>query len=1123
MTTDTRHPEIKRLVQAKFLLGVSIIVFVAIVGGLLSWQVSTTVHGESGNPLGELLISFGPAALFASGRGMVLPLEGVPAELQAFLQGQASHFEPRLLPETVAGPHIFGDYADTFTLTHWLLFYSVGWVWRLFGINIAALHLLVGVVGAFTALSLYLLFRLGMSRLTSCVGAVFTLCLPPFLLAAPLLRDFSKAPFILLVITLSAMLLIKKRPALQFHKLVIGLALLIGLGYGFRQDLLICLPIAAAAVLVAPLQGYYRLLHRFGAIAALLLLFMLLALPVFRGMRHESGSVTSHTLFQGISREAEQNMGFGDASYELLLSPSDPEVHAVVNAHARIHGMHEPMPLYLSPAYAQAGRVLFKEWVRLFPADFMARCIASMESTLRLCALTLESVHYRNTGDTIGSWRVFQWHDFYASVLEPFGLLFLFCAVLVIGLRSRFTVMAILGMLAYFMAYPNLLFQIRHAFHLSFIVPWAVFYLGEQLSLLTFSLFRSPVRAQMLHHWKNTSAVLRSMAVTTSILIVPALTCLFLLFLLRGFQAGTVNKLLEPYKDATLTPIETTIEETDGYCLVKPNHPLPGLEESWNLAVGDTATDYLALLFEPPPYSFPLRIQYQARRGAYMTRQITITRDEGAEGSLVCLLPLYELADFTPGEFHITKARFGNTPLVNLLVYPLGTNKFEGIVLRRDTLPFLKQVCVVEKHKELPWLLYLQYLSNEPIDAPFKRMRWEKNLAMLPVMMKYLVKGDAEKAIEGYFRLLDHAPGHRPYISKIIKLIPRLPEGRARAEAFLHLSAFEPDSSGYYAGKIAEIAKELAEQGDRDGAEYAYHLAITLAPEDRWHQTHLADLLLADGAAERAIGLYAEVLNAAPESPHSARQFDLACTQLEKAEYRFQFWKALHEARPKAIVPALHLAEAYEQLDRWDEAAVLYENILEHHEQHPLTLMRHGILLAATVGYTQGRAIMDEALALDPQLQPVFIEGLARVALAHADEGAHAFAEMIYKEIISLSRDNLGYPLSVADALRAKGYADAALALYVQILNAAPESPNLAEAVSALFEEREGLQGLLAFWQTFIHDHPDASWPNYHLGLAYEANEKRDEAISAYEKSLATAPDNALARQRLEVLKASQQ
>ena len=151
-------------------------------GGVLSWQVSRSEHGETGSPLGDLRSSFGPAVLFASGRGMVLPLEGVPPELTAFLNGDTARFDPAVLPETFSGPHIFGSYADTFPLTHWLLFYCVGWTWRLFGIHHGALHLLVGILGGLTAAALYALFRLGVNRLFAGLGALVTLMLPPFLL-----------------------------------------------------------------------------------------------------------------------------------------------------------------------------------------------------------------------------------------------------------------------------------------------------------------------------------------------------------------------------------------------------------------------------------------------------------------------------------------------------------------------------------------------------------------------------------------------------------------------------------------------------------------------------------------------------------------------------------------------------------------------------------------------------------------------------------------------------------------------------------------------------------------------------------------------------------------------------
>jgi hypothetical protein len=867
-------PEQKQSSQLNSMLGVGLVLFVAISGGVVAWQVSCAVHADSGNPLGELLISFGPAALFASGKGMILPLNGVPPELEAFLSGKINVFDPHFVPAAPTGPHIFGDYPDTFTLTHWLLFYSVGWVWRMFGISINALHVLSGFMGGLTAVALYLLFRLGMGRFFSCLGALFTLLLPPFLLVMPTLRDFSKAPFILLFLFFAGKLLTTRQHKVWFIATAFCIALLLGTGYGFRQDIMICLPIALGTLLFAPLFGGYHFMTRLFAMGLMLVLFFLLATPVLRGMRHESGSVTTHTLFQGLSREAEQTMGFGDASYDLLLTPSDPEVHATVNAHARMRGITSPMSLYLSPAYAQAGRQLFKEWALTFPADLFARGLSSIETVMKLSSLTLKSVHYQGLGQLFGDCRWLSWHNLYARDIEPFGLLVVVVALFVLGLRSQYLVLATLLILGYFMAYPNLLFQIRHAFHLAFIIPFASLFILENVLLSLFHVLRSKIHKIRVLDNIMIRRVSLSLIKTAGILLVLVSGCIVVLVLLRNIQTSNVQNMMEPYRNATLVPLETVPEEEGERCTIKPARTLPGLEESWNLATGDASTSYLALSFEQTTFAFPVQIQYQPKQGPYMSRRFIVPPGTGGASTALYYIPVYELADFTPADFHVTKNRFGNSPLANLLVYPLGTNKFKGIGLRKDTSHLLKNMYYVKNHSALPWLLYLSLPMNEKDFRPFKRLYLEKAVRTLPLEYQYWRTKDSEQVVIGYFSLLSQYPVYQSYIERIKKLIPLMEDPLKRADAWFNLGGYEPDSSGQYAGFLADIAKYLQDREELAQAEQVYRQAITLAPGDGWHQVHLADVLAAQGKLEVAKEQYESVLRKSPESPYCAKKLE---------------------------------------------------------------------------------------------------------------------------------------------------------------------------------------------------------------------------------------------------------
>jgi len=1102
--------ELRREKYSRFysLFSFLIVAFTVIAGGVLAWGVSRTVHGASESPLGDLLPSFGPAALFASGRGMVLPLNGVPPELDAFLNGRAAQFDPASLPENFSGPHIFGSYTDTFPLTHWLLFYSVGWAWRLFGIHYGALHLLAGVLGAFAAAALYTLFRLGMNRLFACAGTLLTLLLPPFLLLMPSLRDFSKAPFILLFMAVSGLCLIRRRPPRFLFLASPALALVPGIGYGFRQDILICLPVACLVLAALPLKSGYHPFLRAAAAALFLALFALVAAPVLRGMRHESGSVTTHTLFQGLSREAEQTMYFGDASYDLLLTPSDPETHAVVNAHARMHGMTEPMSLYLSPAYARAGRALFREWALTFPADLFARGLASIESVQRLAALTLDSPQYAKMEATVGAWPLFRWHHGYTAWVEPAGPFLVAAALFLIGLRSRKAMLAVLLVLGYFMAYPSLLFQVRHAFHLTFVMPWAGLYVLQRLVLGPILLFNRPLREALLLKRGEGAYTGRALAGTLGIIVVLVAGCFLVLCLLRVAQTVTLRRIAGAYRNAAMVPISTTSEDLDDYRVFRPERLLPGLEESWNLPLGDTATSYIAVSFEPAAYAFPLQVRYQPRRGAYMTRHFIVPATPQGTGETLYFIPIYELADYNPTEFLLAKHRFNNSPLANLLVHPLGTNKFEGIGLRPDAAPLFKKMYYVENHARLPWLLYLRLPEDRNHFEPYKRFGWEKAVRMLPVEFRYRATKDAEQAITDYFELLARFPGYRPYAERIRGLIPHLPTPAGRADALFRLSGYELYTGGGYAMELSEIAGNLAAEGDFEQAERIYRRAAALAPEDLWHQTHLADTLLARGNAVEAVPLYAAVLKKAPESPYSAVQFDRACRQTEQADYRLAFWESLHDQAPQAMVPGMHLARALEDHNRWEEAASLYERLLETHKGNAEIEMRYGVLVAVTTEFARGRALMDQALEKAPELKSLYINELTRLAGLYTEAGNHAFAEAIYWEVASLSPEDPEHIIHLADMLAARGETEKALEQYSLVLKRKPESPYSADRIDALLKKNKTTEEQLHYWEEARNLHPMAVVPALFLARAYEGAGRWVEALTMYHCILDNHPEH---------------
>ncbi len=1077
--------------QLRQALGVGVSLCVFIFGAIIG-QYAYQIRRDAGFlPMGGLDI-FRPAVLFAAGRGMIFPESLDLPELDRFLSGALDRFDPEALPREIPGNHLFRSPTESFALTHWGLYYALGWCWRLFGITHDALGMLCALMAGIAALALYRIFRSAVNLLFACAGVLLTITLPAWLVVLPDIRDFGKAPLMLLFIALVLAMLRRRKWAGELFFWALLLGLFLGLGYGFRQDLLICVPVAVMLHFIAPLYEGYHTMRRVCAAALFCLVFFVCAIPVLAGMRQDSGSVSSHTLFQGLSRQAEQTMGFGDAAYDLLLTPSDTETHAVVNAHARKRGVKAPMDLYLSPAYGEAGRDLFMEWARQFPADLFHRGLASMEAVTRLASLSIDHPDFQMMARN--SWLRFlkPLHIGYIRYVEDFRLAWILAAIIALALRSRKHALRVLLILAYFMAYPNLLFQLRHTFHLAFITPWAALFTVEQLARGLLALpgaWMPSVRGHMRHNaFLSWRAAYQSVGLVLALILVTSLISGLVSFA----QWRSVAPLLETYQSAELTPVATTIHHEDHHVVFVPDTPLPGLEESWNLPVGDAATAYLALEFAPSKYAVPVTIAYKPNPGTDFTRTILVPPSEAIT---MVYAPVYELVNFMPYGFALYRYRFQYAPLLNFLFHRQGITLFHGIRISKGDAKYLRQLYVVQNPDALPWLLYLRLPEKTPSRAHWrKHTLLEKEAASWPVEIRKRLDGDAKRAVEAYFSLSARFPEHRPYKRRLRRLADALPEDAYRVEVLYRLARAAPEQAGLIALELARLGASFMDKGLFEDAATAYFRAMELAPEDRWHHVGHADALLAQDKVEAAFAAYAAVLRDAPESAYTALRLDEACERMNTPAPCEAFWRQIHEDQPDLAVPALHWGKALENKGLLSEALDIYTRAVALHPDNAALLLRQGILLAITEGYAKGRALMDKALEMDEALQPRLTEGLVRIAEHYIEIEAYAFAEAIYREIIAQAPDDMWYKIKYGEILRAQGSHDAAVKLFMEILEAAPESPYSAQKLDELFEKVNHPEQRIEFWRALSESNREAAVPQYHLGLALKAAGQVEEA-----------------------------
>src|SRR5262249_40374360 len=146
------------------------------------------------------------------------------------------------------------------------LMLSVGWTWRDVGMSFRRLGPLAGLLFGVAIAASYGIFRLGMGRLLAVLCACGFGVSALQLLNLPALRDYATAPFLLLLFLLLG-LLVTRRPSWRSVLTVsVAFGVVLGIGYGFRYDLLIAIPAFLLAMIFLDARWRDRL--KYGSVGA---------------------------------------------------------------------------------------------------------------------------------------------------------------------------------------------------------------------------------------------------------------------------------------------------------------------------------------------------------------------------------------------------------------------------------------------------------------------------------------------------------------------------------------------------------------------------------------------------------------------------------------------------------------------------------------------------------------------------------------------------------------------------------------------------------------------------------------------------------------------------------------
>lgn len=312
-------------------------------------------------------IHFGPAVMAACGfefKNLTEPNES----LKSFLSVKSQQFSCEELPAKISTTPL-----NKFQKMHLYLIGVTAIIWKITGqVDWNTLDYLKAFLFAVTIVLTY-----GLSRtLLGYWGAVAIAVLFAFsslnLIYLEHLRDYSKAPFLLAVLLSMAYLIRGDIPLRKQLWIAASCGVVLGIGLGFRTDLLLMFPIVLIGIAL-----FSRTWNFTGFREKILLIFSFLLVATFVGYPYlqvlgQGGGNTAHVILLGLAPDFDRVLKVAGSGTELLERYNDGYVMALLSSWT---GRHLELD---TPEYEQAGWNYLMTLVSYFPHDFFVRYVSAV-------------------------------------------------------------------------------------------------------------------------------------------------------------------------------------------------------------------------------------------------------------------------------------------------------------------------------------------------------------------------------------------------------------------------------------------------------------------------------------------------------------------------------------------------------------------------------------------------------------------------------------------------------------------------------------------------------------------------------------------------------------------------
>lgn len=549
-----------------------------------------------------------PAISVAAGKGFhgAVPVPG--SALDDFLSRRSMTLDWDAAKSMAIGP------PDRFHETTRYLINTVGYWWRIVGISWDSIGSVGTAFHAMTVLGTYALIRVFLPLPLALAGALW-MCTSTIQLAlVPHVRDYSKGAFIVAVLPLIAVLALRTLPTRAALACAAAAGALIGFGLGFKMDVVIMLPLALACIVLLRGRRPWTGLREKAAIMGMVVLAWALAAGPLLYRLSEGGSNSFHVVLLGFTDSFDANLGIERSVYAFLPFYSDGYVANVTQAYS---GATQALE-FPSPEYDRAGRALFVDLVRTFPADMFARGLAAANAVMNLCFLAPDPSFLTQPlpvqDALIRTYSALNRFNGWGALL---ALLFVVTAAWGNFRRGMFAAIVLLVLAGY----PALQFESRHYFHAQIVPVVAILVVTRALVQLSLALLRrgsAEPRAPAVRQ-RPLAGVVVPIALVLLLTAVP-------LAILRAYQSSGIERAFETYLD-TRVPLQTElVAEANGAWLVRwpqpPSSPVSGLRAAHYVVEfeddGSGVPIHVGVRYDsaPPAADFSRVLSLQPVRGA---------------------------------------------------------------------------------------------------------------------------------------------------------------------------------------------------------------------------------------------------------------------------------------------------------------------------------------------------------------------------------------------------------------------------------------------------------------------------------------------------------------------------